>query len=248
MLNLQTDLKALEAKILEVGDVELAIIDPLTSYTGTIDESSNNKNRAKVLDPLSAFARRLGMAVCTITHFSKTDDKKSSRKAAHRVHGTIANLAAPRLNFAVISDPNNRDRKMLLETKINITKPQMSLAYILEEVHVAEGIDVPRVTWEDRPIDITADQLLALANGGEEARKERVADMILRVLAGSGGMTPTGISEELPPVNYGTICGTLRRMLDDGSVIKSGDKYEIATYEDDACKPVLRSGWAPRDL
>ena len=69
--NLQADLGALERMIVKLGDVQLVVIDPISSYLGRGLDSHRNSDVRGVLEPLSEMAERLGVAIVSVTHFSK---------------------------------------------------------------------------------------------------------------------------------------------------------------------------------
>jgi glutamate-1-semialdehyde aminotransferase len=69
--SLQADMGPLEAKIREVGDVACVIIDPVSSYMGTVDSHKNSAVRG-VIDPLTELASSTGAAFLLNTHFPKT--------------------------------------------------------------------------------------------------------------------------------------------------------------------------------
>ena len=56
--NLQSDLEHLEAKITEIGDVRLVVIDPISSYLGPKVDSHVNAAVRGVLEPVSEMASR----------------------------------------------------------------------------------------------------------------------------------------------------------------------------------------------
>ena len=83
--NLQTDLDLLEQKINDFGDVLLVGIDPVSSYMGGGVDSHKNAEVRRVLSPIGELAERAGVAVVSVTHFSKSG-AGSSTKALYRIH------------------------------------------------------------------------------------------------------------------------------------------------------------------
>jgi hypothetical protein len=79
MFSLVTDLQLLRAKIEEIGNVVLVIIDPMSAYLGVgkVDGRSATDVRG-VLSPLKDMAEELHIAVIGIAHFNKKDDIKSA--------------------------------------------------------------------------------------------------------------------------------------------------------------------------
>ena len=76
--SLKTDIAALEKMIDGIGDVVLVVIDTVNSYLGKTDSHKNAEVR-QVLDPLSKMAERKGVAVVSITHFSKGGSNSTNK-------------------------------------------------------------------------------------------------------------------------------------------------------------------------
>jgi RecA-family ATPase len=130
--SLQNDLGALKNTIAEInasGDIKVALvwIDPVSSYMGAVD-SHNNTALRSVLDPITDAADASSVAFASITHFNKGGSDKGI-KAVHRVMGSAAFTNAPRAAFAVIKDPDDEDRTLVLHLKTNIGSKQPGLAF-----------------------------------------------------------------------------------------------------------------------
>ena len=165
--NLRADLDLLERKIVELGDVGLIRIDPISSYLGKTD-SHNNAEVRGVLEPIGEMAERMRIAILSITHFSKTG-AASTTKALHRFIGSIAFVGAPRAAFAVIEDSSDTERRLLLHAKNNLAAPPQGLAFRLKQTIVGDlgkGIVASRVEWEQEPVTVTADEALAAEAAG----------------------------------------------------------------------------------
>ena len=135
----------LERKIVELGDVGLIRIDPISSYLGKTD-SHNNAEVRGVLAPIAEMAERMRIAVLSITHFSKTG-AASTTKALHRFIGSIAFVGAPRAAFAVIEDSSDTERRLLLHAKNNLAAPPQGLAFRLKHTMVGDlGIVASRAS------------------------------------------------------------------------------------------------------
>jgi hypothetical protein len=182
--NLQTDIGLLEQKIVEIGDVALVVVDPVSSYLGKTDSHKNSEVRA-VLEPLSDMADRTRIAILTITHFSKTGAGNTT-KALHRFIGSIAFTGAPRTAFAVIGDADSEGHYLFLHAKNNLAPPPQGLAFRLEQTIVGDGIVASRVCWDTQPVSITASQALAAEAAGEDQRSaiEAAEEFLREVLAG----------------------------------------------------------------
>lgn len=221
-LNLKTDLAVLEAKIAKVGDVVLVAIDPITAYIGDTDGRKNTSVRA-VLDPVSDMADRTGVAVLTITHFRKEGGGETTKKALHRFIDSIAFVAGPRACFALMEDPENPKRRLLLTAKANLTAEPAGLAFSIEEVELERGIKATRVAWEAAHVELTADQAIAASERGAELSETR--RQILEALHDvDEGMTPKQV-EGATGIKYNTVCVQLRRMTKAKQVHDGGGSY-----------------------
>ena len=183
--NLQTDIDALERKIAQIGDVVLVVVDPISSYLGRTDSHKNSEVRG-VLEPLAAMAERTRVAILSITHFSKPG-AASTAKALHRIIGSTAFTAAPRVALAVIEDAESPGRYLVLHAKNNLAPPPQGLAYRLEQTIIEGGIVASRVAWETEPVTMTANQAMAAdAAGSEGGRTADEAREFLQDILGNG--------------------------------------------------------------
>ena len=186
--NLRADLDLLERKIVELGDVGLIRIDPISSYLGKTD-SHNNAEVRGVLEPIAEMAERMRIAILSITHFSKTG-AASTTKALHRFIGSIAFVGAPRAAFAVIEDSSDTERRLLLHAKNNLAAPPQGLAFRLKQTIVGDlgkGIVASRVEWEHEPVTVTADEALAAeAAGAADTSSGVEAENFLQQLLAEG--------------------------------------------------------------
>ena len=182
--NLQADLDLLEREIERLGDVCLIVIDPISSYLGRVDSHKNADVRG-VLEPIGEMAERLGVAVLSITHFSKAGIGTTT-KALHRFIGSIAFVGAPRMAFAVIEDPDDPTRRLFLHAKNNLAAPPQGLAFRLEQTLIGDvdkRMFASHVKWEAEPVDMTADAAMAVGGGGEgEGKLEAAEEFIKEVL------------------------------------------------------------------
>jgi putative DNA primase/helicase len=167
--NLQRDLALLETEAKRIGDVVLVIIDPVSSYLGKTDSHKNAEVRG-VLEPIGEFAERMGIAVLSVTHFSKAG-ANTTTKALHRFIGSIAFVGAPRIALAVIEEGAN-DRRLLLHAKNNLALPPKGLGYRIREIIVGEpgrGIVSSRAVWDLEHVNITANEAMAADAAGEDS-------------------------------------------------------------------------------
>jgi putative DNA primase/helicase len=175
--NLAADLMLLEREIERHGDVDLVVIDPLSSYMLNVDSHRNTDVRA-VLEPMEEMAERMKVAILATTHLSKGDGK-----AINRIIGSIAFVAAARAVFTVVEDPDEEGRRLLLHVKNNIARPQPGLAFRLEQREIAPGILGSAVAWDETAsVSVTADQALSGISGQSSTKCDAV-EFLLDVLS-----------------------------------------------------------------
>jgi putative DNA primase/helicase len=208
--NLQADLASLEQKIIEIGDVALVIIDPISSYMGKADSHKNAEVRG-ALEPLSEMAERLKVAILSITHFSKSGAGNNT-KALHRFIGSIAFVGAPRAAFAVIEDADNERRILFLHAKNNMAGKPQGLAYRLEQRIVGEtgrGIVASYIVWDSAPVVMSADEALRATDDGGDRKAATEAEEFLQDALAHGSI-PAKEGEEGARA-LGILPRTLRR-------------------------------------
>lgn len=150
--DLTRDLGALEQAVRSVTDCRLVVIDPITAYLGKIDSHKNAEIRA-VLAPLAALAASHGVAVVAVTHLNKA----AGGAAIYRTMGSLAFAAAARSAWAVTKDPQDKERRLLLPIKNNVSRDAGGLAYRV----VDDGQDGRAlVRWEPGVVELDVDEAL----------------------------------------------------------------------------------------
>jgi putative DNA primase/helicase len=195
--SLKTDVDLLEAKAKEIGCVRLIIVDPISAYMGGSDGNGNVETR-EVLEPLADMANRLKIAVVAVTHLNK-GGAGGNQSALNRFAGSIAFVAAARAAFAVIEDPEDDGRRLLLQAKNNLGKKCEGLAFRLEQRMVADEIISSNVMFEGEHVSHSIDEALTASEtrGGTDHRsgKDEAADFLRDILA-KGAMPVLEIERE----------------------------------------------------
>jgi putative DNA primase/helicase len=146
----------LDAKMSELSDVRLLIVDPVVSaITG---DSHKNTEVRRALQPLVDFGNRHRCAVLGISHFSKGS---SGRDPTERVVGSIAFGAVARVVMAAAKrkDESGNESRILVRSKSNIGPDNGGYCYELEQVEARPNLFASRVLWGD-PVDGEARELL----------------------------------------------------------------------------------------
>ena len=207
--NLQTDLELLEAKIKELGDVLLVEIDPASAYMGKNVDSHNDQSVRTVLAPLAEMANRLGIGVVSIMHFNK-GNSQAGTKVMHRFMASVAFVAAARVAFAAVRDPDDDKRHLFLHAKNNLAEPAPGLAYTIEQSLVTEmRIKTSHIVWEEGSVSITAAQAMAASQSKDVAPALEEAKQFLAGLIGCDGTPVNEIEKEAKEA--GMAWATMRR-------------------------------------
>jgi len=148
---------------------KLVVIDPVTAFTGSVNDHRNTQVRA-LLRPLSELANESGVSIVMVTHLNK-----GTGSATNRIIGSIAWSAAARSVWGVFRDPHDKDRRVFLNIKNNIGLESLGLAFRIEmpdDLNAHENpSSTPRLIWEDEPLTLNADEILGNLNG-EDTRNE----------------------------------------------------------------------------
>ena len=178
--NLKSDLVHLEKLLLELGDVRMVSIDPISAYLGDTDSYKNADVRA-LLTPLADLAGRFGAAIIGVSHLSKA----GGQKALLRVSGSLAFVAAARAAYLVADDEEQEGRRFMLPLKNNIGPDQTGFSFRIEPVRLGNGIDTSRIAWDAAPVTRTADDVLAAESspGDDRSALEDAKGFLCEMLA-----------------------------------------------------------------
>jgi hypothetical protein len=155
----------LEAEILEIKPA-LVIIDPIVAYLGAdVDLHRANETRA-VMARLARIAERNRIAILGLRHLTKG----AGGKAIYRGYGSIDITAAARSVLLVGADPDDEDRRAVVQTKSNLAPKGAAIGYKL----TADGF-----AWTGES-DLTAEQILSGVANSEEAEARTEAQEFLR--------------------------------------------------------------------
>jgi hypothetical protein len=191
----ETGMLRLEAAIIQHAPA-LVIIDPLFAFTGgKVDIHRANECRA-FSAPLAAIAERHGCAMLAVRHLGK------SRGGGHALNAGIGSIditAAARSILLVGRDPDDEQKRAVVQTKNNLAPIGEAVGYKLEG---------NRFYWAGVS-DLTAGRILAAeSDEGERSAITEAVDF-LRTALSSGGRESKAISDEARQA--GISDATLRR-------------------------------------
>jgi putative DNA primase/helicase len=183
MPSMEKDLYRLDQFLNDHPDINLVIIDPVSSYLGGTDSHRNTDVRA-VLGPWAELASQHSISILCVTHLNK-----GAGSAIYRASGSIAFIAAARTAFAVTKDKTDEARRLVVPVKSNISLDKGGMAY---RISVSDG--VPFADFENEPVDISADDALSLdSNDGDKTAHDEAIDWIRELLSDEGIMNVTDI-------------------------------------------------------
>jgi putative DNA primase/helicase len=216
MFSLITDLEMMRRKVIDVGDVRMVIIDPVTSYLGVgkMDSFRATDVRA-VLGPLKELAAELRISILGVMHFNK---KVDITNVLLRISDSLAYGAAARHVYGVINDPDN-NRKLFVKGKNNLApRDQQTLAFGFDEREVGADkrtgvpIRAPYIVWHPDPVDITATEAMQAAAESRSPSARDNAKQFLEALLNDGPVGSKAVHEAAK--ENGISLRTLRRAKD----------------------------------
>lgn len=214
--DLLADTKRLEAKLVELRDVRLVVVDPITAYSGVAKVDWNSAGDVRgFIRPLTELAERHRVAVVIVQHMRKDT---SAHNAQMAVSGSVGLVAAARAVWTVTKDKDDEERMLFLAAKNNLARVTgRGLAYYIESTEV-EGDDGARiktshVAWEKELVNMTADEALRASNedGGSRRTKEQTTEWLERLL-GDKPLTTGEVRQAAKDAGYSW--GTLQRVKD----------------------------------
>ena len=146
------------------GSVRLLVVDPLAAYLTGADTHKQSEVRA-VLGALSQMASRHRVAVLAVMHLNKG----SGGNPLYMVSGSLAFVAAARAAYLVARDPQDRDQRLMLHLKNNLSRDERGFRYV---VRTADN-EAPYIEWNAERVEQTAAEVLAEVE--EETPRERAA-------------------------------------------------------------------------
>ncbi|GAB3737332.1 hypothetical protein GCM10028794_19080 [Silanimonas algicola] len=160
-------LPELAARMAELGDVGLLIVDPIVSAVG--GDTHKNGEVRRALEPLVRLGQDFGCAVLGISHFSKGTNGKDPTE---RVTGSIAFGALARVVLGTVKPREEGEPRLMVRTKANIGPDTGGFAYVLLQEEVRPGLSASCVAWGDA-VEGSARDLIREAEGSDGERKDR---------------------------------------------------------------------------
>ncbi|MCP4261786.1 MAG: AAA family ATPase [Planctomycetes bacterium] len=172
LFRLSEDMKVLEKALKKESDCQLIIIDPVNAYLGKTDSYKDSEVRS-ILAPLAELAARYNIAIIIVMHLRKSE----SSEPLYRVIGSIGFVAAARIVWQVVKDPEDESRRLFLPAKNNLAP--------MEDIGMAYSICDNAVEWESGPVDMTLQEVFLRDSKGREksTAKNEAVDWIIEALS-----------------------------------------------------------------
>jgi AAA domain len=230
MFNLVTDLPTLKAKIEEVGNVALVVIDPVSAYLGVGKVSGGSSTDVRgVLSPLTKLAEDKQVAFLAIMHFNK---KADITNAILRVADSLAYVAAARSTYIEVEDPENEEAHLFVKAKNNLAPRSVTaLRYMIgaREVGFDKKLDkpifAPFILWDNRAVKISALEAMEAAAGGTRGTAKDEAKEFLQSRLALGPVKAEDIYAEAKAQCI--TVGTLKRAKRDLKIISEKERGKI---------------------
>ena len=148
-VDLSTDLEKVKQKMVELGNVKLLIVDPLSAYVGVKRNMDANSERdvRDALTPLMAFAEQEDIAVIAIVHLNKS----LGADPLQRLMGSATWGQTPRLVWAIVKDREDPELRHFLMNKTNeVSETEKKKAEFVFRIENNQITVVPDV----QPMDI----------------------------------------------------------------------------------------------
>uniref|UniRef100_A0A7C2K246 AAA family ATPase n=1 Tax=Schlesneria paludicola TaxID=360056 RepID=A0A7C2K246_9PLAN len=151
------DVDAIEAALEKLPDCKLIVVDPIGSFLGGRTDVHRDNEVRGVLAPIGKLAEKYGPAVLVVAHRRKSAGTVADDMAL----GSRAFTGIARAVWHLTSDPDNKNRRLLLPGKNNLAHKGNGLAFSI----IGEP---PRIDWEHDPVGMDADDALAAETQSRE--------------------------------------------------------------------------------
>ena len=191
------DIADLRRAVDAIGGVSLLLIDPIVSAVAGDMHRANDVRRS--LQAVVDFADAHGCAVIGITHFAKGGAGKAPQD---RVIGSQAFGALARM-VLVTAKEEGSNRRVMARAKSNIAPDDGGVAYSLDLVTIAGGIEATHAVWEGI-IEGTAREILGeVEHDDSEGGGERLdAERFLRDLLAAGPISTKQVKADAAGAGY----------------------------------------------
>ncbi len=202
-----------EEALKRLPDCKLLVIDPIGSFLGGDADAHWDNEVTRRSGP----SREAGRAIWRRGVDCRPPPKDAGANADEGTLGSRAFTGIARAVWHLSRDPENKDRRLLLPGKNNLSKEGTGLAFTIDGTP-------PRIWWEDDPISLSADEGLAAEHSidrdkpGPEPAARTAAMEWLRKLLKNGAVDAGKVREESK--GAGLVYKTVQRAADALDVVR----------------------------
>jgi hypothetical protein len=204
---LAEDLDQLAMKVVQIGNVGLVTLDPITAYMGGKIDSHKTTQVRSQLGPLKDFAETYDVAVSTITH----PPKNFSKRAIDHFIGSQAFIAAGRIGHVCAEEMREDEateemvptgRILFAHAKHNPSAKMPTLVYRQSVLDVGidpktgAPIDAPYLVWEKEAVNVSADEAVGMRERKAGGAQIKAQEFLRQILVGKHPVAQKYIMEE----------------------------------------------------
>jgi putative DNA primase/helicase len=185
--DLATDLPLLDAAVQSIKDLRVIVIDALNPATGR--EAA--RATGALLEALARLAQAHDVSIITILQPAGID-----RGAANPVSFDGAALAAARAAFAIVSDPGDEKRRLLIQVKNDLAPEAGTLAFRVTAQQIQPGQSAARIAFEPQYHSLSAREFTARQARGFNSAKADAIEFLRSLLGSAAHCKVTHIEHE----------------------------------------------------
>ena len=163
------------AELVRRQAIELVILDPLAQFIDKGYTANNDQLIRQVLLPLARMAEETGCVLLIVRHLNKTP----GGRAIYRGSGSIGIIGTSRCAYLVARDPQDPERRVLANVKMNIARQPPALGFRLHEDDHGQF----RLSW-DGVVELSADELVGSTGKKSVTAVNRASEFLTEVLTG----------------------------------------------------------------
>lgn len=152
-LELDKQIHIIESKIIEIEDIKLIIIDPISYFTGETKDHIQTEV-ANFLQRINDLAKKYKISIILSKHMRKKSGKQTVSSLVDEVGGSAAWVNTPRQSFAFIKHPIDEEMVLMFNMKVNISKQKKEAfnykIFSQEVVYQGRSFHATKLVWGDK--------------------------------------------------------------------------------------------------
>ncbi len=198
-VDLLEHLSLLEDKIVQMGNVKMVIIDPVSYFIGKLKDHINVEV-ANFIDSINRLAKPHHFSCILNKHLRKQSSGANVLHAMSEVSGCGAWVNTPRAAWVISRHPEMKDRVCMVDLKANLKEKSFdsrNYQIIGADVKGPEGvIKSAKVDWFPDMLNISADQAMS-KDVYEKSKLQQASDLVLEHIMENGDSVQKAIEDNL---------------------------------------------------